>query len=191
MKPLTISFTIWLFSAAFVHAQGTDMQALTAEPVMIGIEARKEALFLQYQDDTARLAAQYDDAVRALSPENPSDFNRQKMLLEKEFKQQKRDLLRQFRADKKALKQHEPREEVAVPESAPETPGIRERLEAARKLDPVIGTRRPPPKKASGGYVKSGGSKMDRKTKEYKKRISNTMSNLKKRSQTISSGANK
>lgn len=71
------------------------------------VETRKQELFAEYQEEKQRLKDDYEQAVALLAEEQPEDYMRQKIQLEKEYKAEKQSLLADFRRINIALKKRE------------------------------------------------------------------------------------
>lgn len=148
LPPIIIAMLIFTAPAAAQEAAG---EGPSREQLISETAHEKEALFLKYQKDKDEMAQKFDDAVRKLSEEQPADYSRQKMLLEKDFKEEKQRLLRDFRRENLELERRESRlrgHDTYTAESA-----TRRRLDDSRHLNAVIGTRSEP-RRGKRDYLK-------------------------------------
>ncbi|MCA9402878.1 MAG: hypothetical protein KC897_03775 [Candidatus Omnitrophica bacterium] len=139
MKILTPIMIILLWFTAPAGAQEDTAEQPSRDQLLGEILRDKEALFLKYQQEKDALAEGYDAAVTKLSDEQPADYNRQKMELEKEFKAEKKELLQDYRRENLELEKKESRlrgRDTYTAES-----DVRQRLQSSSHLNAVIGTR--------------------------------------------------
>lgn len=152
MKSLTPIIIILLLFTASAAAQEDTAEQPSRDQLLGEILRDKEALFQKYQQDKDALAEGYDAAVTKLADEQPADYNRQKMELEKAFKAEK-ELLQDYRRENLELEKNESRlrgRDTYTAES-----DVRQRLQSSSHLNAVIGTRSEP-RRGVRDYLKRG-----------------------------------
>ncbi|MCA9393766.1 MAG: hypothetical protein KC900_06145 [Candidatus Omnitrophica bacterium] len=143
MNRVLLFLSLAMFSAPGVFA---DTEPVESEPqptrwqMIHEVEQRKDELFAEYQGEKERLKEEYHAAVELLEREQPEDFMRQKVRLEKQYKEDKSQLLDDFRRYNVALKRRESalkgRQYVPYREL-----GTLYRLRRGSEKESIIGTR--------------------------------------------------
>ncbi len=169
-----------------VPAQETEVDTPTRDQLIAETESQKEALFRQYQEDTDTLAREYDAAVSKLAAQQPEDYARQKMLLEKKFKQDKKDLLRKFRSENLALEKRGSQLRGHGMSRYEVRSDARRRLDRSRHMNSVIGTREKEIKRGPRGYIKdSQRSHHEPDSRSYTDRTAEKIELMRGRSESI------
>lgn len=140
-----------LFGVPVQAAQESAEEAPTRWQMIQEVEHKKQQLFIEYQEEKQRLREEYQATLQKLTTDQPEDYNRQKIKLEKSYKSKTTKLLNQFRQYNLALKKRESalKGRRYVPHRELST---LYRIKKGAKLDPVIGTR-PPTAVNNKGYV--------------------------------------
>lgn len=184
-KLLIIVFIILGFHQLAVAEDAID-NLPSKDQLIAETERKKEELFNTYQENKDRLAREYDATLKTLYQESPDDYNRQKIKIEKKFNQDKKNLLRKYRSENLALEKRESKLRGHGMSRYDVKSNARRRLQGARHMNSVIGTRDKEIKRGPRGYIKnSQRTHGEKNSKSYNYRTNDKIQTMRSRSESI------